>query len=134
MKDTRVLAAVEAQLGPEEKSPDVPTQNTSQPTVNKTAKILFETEQQGPGEHSVTLADLTKQDYKPSASQQPPKEAISIVSRTSEPESFIESQTKETTTTVTESDETPAVLVARRVEDLGDKNDGESRPARTSRA
>jgi ankyrin repeat protein len=123
MKDSRVFAAVEAQLGSEEKSPDLTIQNTSHPTVNKTVKILFKTESEVPEERSVAVIPSSK-NYKPLASQPvPPAESIFAVSRSSEPESVTEFQAEETAPTVTESDETSTMLVATRIEDLGDRDD-----------
>jgi hypothetical protein len=124
MKDIRVFAAVEAQLGPEDRSPDLPIQNTSQPTVNKTIKIVYQTELEAPGEPSVALVPATKENYKPLASQPvPPEESIITVSRSSKPKSVIEYHVEETALTVTESDETPTMLVATRIEGLGDRDD-----------
>jgi hypothetical protein len=117
MKDSRVFAAVEAQLGSKEKSPDLAIQNTSQPTVNKTVKILFKTDSEVPGEHSVAVIPSSKETHKPPGRQPvPPEESISTVSQSSGPESVAESQAEETAPTATESDETPTMLAATRIE------------------
>jgi hypothetical protein len=69
MKDSRVFAAVEAQLGSKEKRPDLAVQNTSQPTVNKTVKILFKTDSKVPGERSVAVIPSSKEKHKPPGRQ-----------------------------------------------------------------
>jgi hypothetical protein len=133
MKDSRVFTAVEAQVVSEEKSADLTIQNTSQSTVNKTVKILSKTESEVPGEWSVAAIPSSKENYKPLASQPaPPEESIFAVSRSSEPELVTEFQAEETAPTMTESDETSTMLVATRIEDLGDRDDAGTEISETS--
>jgi hypothetical protein len=133
MKDSRVFAAVEAQLGSKEKRPDLAVQNTSQPTVNKTVKILFKTDSKVPGERSVAVIPSSKEKHKPPGRQLvPPEESIFTVSQSSGPESVAESQAEETAPTATESDETPTMLAATRIEDLGDRDDARIETSETS--